>query len=167
MKIFVFSAFVLLNLILQATIFPAFTFGGVKPDLLLIIVVFAALLKGTATGVKVGFFVGLAQDILSGKFIGLFMLSKMLTGLCVGLVESKIFKENYLVPIVILFLATILHEFLFMFFGDLIGRTAYWAQGWTSVVLPLAIYHACIGPFLYVPAYKVYVKWWRNKDNEA
>ncbi|MGI6064880.1 MAG: rod shape-determining protein MreD [Bacillota bacterium] len=164
MKIFMFSAFVLFNLIFQATILPEFTFRGVKPDLLLIIVIFAALLKGTVTGVKVGFFIGLAQDLLSGKFIGLFMLSKMFTGLCVGLVESKIFKENYLVPIVVLFFGTILHEFLFTFFGDLICRVAYWGQGWNSVVLPLAVYHACIGPFLYVPAYKIYVKWWHNKS---
>lgn len=164
MKIFVLVLVVLVNIILQGTVFQKVAVGGVKPDLLLFLVIFAALLEGPRGGIKTGFLVGLAQDLIAGKYIGLYTLTKMLTGFMVGMVEPKIFKENYLVPVVVLFFGTIFHEFLFMFFGDLVGRTAAWVDGWRAVVLPLAIFHALIGPFLYVPVYKAYVRWWKDEN---
>lgn len=162
MKSFLLALLVILNLILQATIFPSLSIGGVKPDLLLIFVIFSALLDGPKTGIKAGLLIGLLQDLACGKFLGLYTLSKLGTGFVVGLIETRIFKENYLVPVVVLFFGTVLHEFLYMFLAQLVGQSVEFAAGWWTLVLPLALYHAVLGPFLYVPAYKAYVKWWRE-----
>lgn len=152
----------LLGWLLQGTWLHAVEIGGVKPDLLLILVVFTSLLKGPVQGLKIGFLVGLLEDLLSGKFLGIRILTKALTGLLIGLGETKIFKENYLVPVVVLFFSTLVHEILFMLFSKFTGfelplGTVFWKQ-----ILTLAVYHAVIAPFFYVPAYKAYDRWWRS-----
>lgn len=162
MKAFILAIFVLVNLIMQETIFDLIKIGGIKPDFLLILVMFSALLDGPVAGWKMGLAIGLLQDLVSGKFFGLYALCGMTTGYLVGLVETRIFKENYLVPVAVLFIGTIFHEFLYLFLGSLIGQTVQWASRWWGVIFPLAVYHAFIGPILYVPAYKAYIKWWRN-----
>lgn len=162
MKSFILGIFVLINLIFQETFFELIAIAGVKPDLLLVLIVFSALLDGPITGLKMGLAIGLLQDMVTGKYFGLYALSGMAIGYLVGLVETRIFKENYLVPVVVLFIGTIFHEFLYLLLGNLAGQRVQWAAGWWGVILPLALYHAAVGPFLYVPAYKAYIKWWRK-----
>lgn len=154
MRRFVFFVMIILSIVLQSS-FNIFLFGQ-KPDFLLIIVLFIALLEGSVTGFKVGFIVGLVEDLVVGKYFGMSILAKMLTGFLVGLVEPKIFKENYLVPIVTLFIGTILHEIFFVLFGNMIGMNISWGESLRYWIFPLSIYHALLAPFLYVPFYKFY-----------
>jgi len=161
-KIFLLGLFAVANLLVQQTLFDKISILGVKPDLLLVLIIFTALLEGPVTGLKLGLAIGLLQDLATGKFIGLYLLSGGITGYLVGLVETRIFKENYLVPMVVLLGGTVFHQGLYLFLRSLIGYPAGWIDAWLGVILPLALYHALIGPFLYVPAYKVYVRWWRQ-----
>ena len=59
------------SLILQTTILPFLSLGGVMPDLLLVLVIFTALFYGSLAGGVVGFVVGLTQDLLGGHYLGL------------------------------------------------------------------------------------------------
>jgi len=136
---------------------------SIKPDFLLILVLFTAVLEGPVVGFKVGFVIGLVEDLVVGKYFGIYILTKMLTGLIIGLVEPKIFKENYLVPVVTLFFGTILHGFFFIFFGNIIGMNILWGESMWHWVLPLSIYHAILAPFIYVPFYKIYFSKWLNR----
>lgn len=162
MRRFVFFVLIIISIVIQSS-FNIVLFGQ-KPDLLLILVLFTALLEGSAAGFKVGIIVGLVEDILVGKYFGLCILTKMLTGSLVGLVEPKIFKENYLVPIVTLFAGTILHEGFFIFFGNIIGMNIRWGESLKYWVFPLAVYHALLAPFFYVPFYKIYFSKWLNQS---
>lgn len=95
-----------LVLVIQATLLPLIAVNGIRPDLLLIIVVSSALLLGKEQGVGLGFFAGLLQDLASGNIFGLNVLSKMLTGYLSGIMERKVFKENVLLPVLAVVLAT-------------------------------------------------------------
>lgn len=52
----IWACLLLLTLIIQATILPFIAINGIKPDLLLIVVVSTALLLGKEKGVGMGFF---------------------------------------------------------------------------------------------------------------
>ena len=56
MKTLVWIGAVLLTLIIQATLLPLIAYKGIRPDLLLIMVMSAGLLGGKEQGVGVGFF---------------------------------------------------------------------------------------------------------------
>lgn len=162
MKAFVFSIAIIIGIILQSS-FTVFDLG-VKPDFLLILVLFSALLEGPNTGFKIGLGVGLVEDIVAGKYFGMHILTKMLTGFLIGLLEPKIFKENYLVPVATVFLGTLLHEFFFILFGNIVGMDVGWTRNVWGQIIFLAVYQAVLAPFIYVPFYKIYVSKWFNQN---
>ncbi|MGI6679360.1 MAG: rod shape-determining protein MreD [Dehalobacterium sp.] len=154
MRKIVFIIAILMSIVLQTSL--NLFIGKIKPDLLLILVIFIALMEGPKTGLKAGFVVGLIENLITGKYLGLSVIVKMITGFLAGLLEPKIFKENYLIPVVTLFAGTILHEFLFIFFGNLIGMNILAEENIWRRILALAFYQGIIALFAYVPFFKIY-----------
>lgn len=107
MRMFIWGLLLLTALVLQATLVPLIAVQGVRPDLLLLAVVSSGLLLGKEHGVGIGFFAGLLQDLASGNVFGVNVLSKMASGYIAGLLERKVFKENILLPILAIVLATL------------------------------------------------------------
>jgi rod shape-determining protein MreD len=108
-------------LILQATVMPLFAVNGIKPDLLLIIVVSTGLLTGKERGIGIGFFCGLLQDLVSGSSFGINILAKMATGYVCGIVERKVFKEYIFLPVIALVFATLFNGFTMLMLLLLLG----------------------------------------------
>ena len=100
MKVLIWFVVMLLAVSLQSTLIPVITVGGVRPDLVLVVVVSAALADGQETGVLCGIFGGILQDLLSAGPFGVNTLAKMIVGLIVGVYEHKVNKKNLLLPLV-------------------------------------------------------------------
>lgn len=98
------------TLIVQVTVLPLIAVGGVRPDLLLLVVVSSGLLLGREQGVGTGFFAGLLQDLASGNIFGVSVLSKTAAGYVSGMMERKVFKENVLLPVLAVLIATVLNS---------------------------------------------------------
>jgi len=149
----------LLALILQATLFHYLRFWGVLPDLVLILVVCFALLKGSAQGAVVGFFAGLLEDIFLGKILGINAISKMLVAYLVGLTEEKVFKANPWVAVVALLVATMMDNFctilLYKIFFALPNLDF---QAFNRVLWPLLFYNMLLAPFIYWKLYSWLIK---------
>jgi len=115
----VFSFFI--ALILQTTIFPLLQYRGTMPDLLLILVIFTALFSNSTVGGVVGFVTGLIQDLIICRYLGLCALSGLLTGFTVGKLEGRFFKENPVVPILLVFFGTFLYNGVYFLGRGLCG----------------------------------------------
>ena len=100
MKVLIWFVVMLLSVSLQSTMIPAIAMGGVRPDLVLVVVVSTALANGRETGVLCGIFGGILQDLLSAGPFGVNTLAKMVVGLLVGMYEHKVNKKNLLMPFV-------------------------------------------------------------------
>ena len=138
----------LFGLLLQSTVFSYATIAGTKPDFVLILVLFTAILEGPKRGVLFGYTLGLCEDIMTGRMIGSNALSKALTAWLVGWFGSRTFNENLLVPILSVFIGTLFNGLLFFLFGKIAGFS------WTASmlfwkVIPMAIYNTCLVPFIY------------------
>lgn len=147
-KYFVLLILAVLALILQTTLFHELALAGAKPDLVLILIIFMAIICGPQKGGITGFLLGLLEDLYLGRFIGMNCLSKGLTGITAGLLTLGAFSENLLVPIITVFLGTLLNGFIYFFLGMLLGMK--WTLElflWKSI--PLAIYNMCLVPFIY------------------
>lgn len=145
------------GLILQATILAGFDpFGlGLRPDLVLIVVVTCGLLRGPWYGAAVGLAAGLVADLFVGGVLGLGALAKMVTGFLAGLFEKLIFKDNLLVPAIAVFFGTFAAEAIFLSIRSALG----WPAGSLSHLLLrlvlLAAYNAFLAPFVYRPFYRL------------
>ena len=149
MRYLVMTVLFLISLILQSTLFPHLTVAGVKPDLVLILVVFYTLLHGSREGALVGAIGGLLQDLLLGQNIGMNALAKIMVGYLFGLLEKKIYKENLLIPMAILFLATLMNETILYLLRQYVGSSVGYFTALKNVIISTAIYNSCLTPFIY------------------
>ena len=154
------------SLILESTLLEEFKVAGVKPDLLLIFVVFWALFNGKTEGVKMGFIFGLAEDLFVSRFIGLNVLCKMSVGYLVGMMENRFFKDNYLVPVITLLIATIVNNVLYMLIIQIGGADFSLRAFIWDATLPAAIYNACLSLLFYGKFYELSSKGCLRPDRQ-
>ena len=127
-----------LALALQTTLAQFVIRGTVAVDLVLVVVVVAALSAGPVTGLLTGTFAGLVQDALSTGVIGIGGLAKTLVGFLAGIVGTQFIVVQPLPRFVVFFAATILHAVVFIGlylalglrqFGTPVGATLGQAMG--------------------------------------
>ncbi|MDI6710550.1 MAG: rod shape-determining protein MreD [Thermoanaerobacterales bacterium] len=83
-----------LALLLQSTALEFVRVAGMKPDLVMVLVVFHAILRGPREGAFLGLLGGLAEDVLSGFYLGMNGLSRAVAGYLVGLLSTRVYRES-------------------------------------------------------------------------
>ncbi|MEW5761617.1 MAG: rod shape-determining protein MreD [Bacillota bacterium] len=142
-------AFFALALFLEGTLCGYIRIAGVKPDLVLVLVIFHALARGPREGAIWGFIGGLTQDIMTGNYVGLNALVKALTGYGVGLGETRLYKESTLTATGIAWLATLFAEALTYLLLLTLGIIIPPGDAATRVILPVSIYNAALAVLFY------------------
>ncbi|NLC76806.1 MAG: rod shape-determining protein MreD [Clostridia bacterium] len=150
MHYLVLGAYLFLSLTLEATLFNNLTIWGVKPDLLLILVIIYALFRGSVPGAQLGFFYGLVEDLLLGNFVGLNAAGKMLVGYGIGWGEKRFFKDNLFVPVFTVSVGTVAFLFLYVLLYSIVSGTGHFTA-FRQMALPLALYNTLIGTVVYKP----------------
>ena len=101
-------------LLAQTTVVPAVAGGGAPVDLVLVVVVFAALPRGPVVGLWTGTFAGLLQDALSGGIVGVSGLAKTVVGVLAGVGGSLFVLGTIWHRLTILVAASFLHSFCYI-----------------------------------------------------
>ncbi len=96
--------------ILQTTVLKNFAFKGVKPDLVLIILVIFSNYFGKTKGELIGAGAGIAQDLLSLSPLGFNTILNAITGYLAGSTKGKFFLDPLITPVVLVFVFTLLKE---------------------------------------------------------
>jgi rod shape-determining protein MreD len=164
MRPVIWGVFLLLTLILQATIAPLIAIRGIRPDLLLLVVVSSALLMGKEQGVGLGFFAGLVQDLASGNIFGLNVLSKMATGYLAGNMERKVFKENLLLPVMASILATAANSMFMLLLLIILGYYVDLVAALVNVFY-LVIYNAAVAIPVHQLVYRITRGWVTDQNS--
>jgi rod shape-determining protein MreD len=105
--------------------------NGAGIDLVLVVVVWAALQFGPAGGLLTGAAAGLAQDVLSAGIIGVGGFSKTLVGFGAGVVGSQFIVANAMTRFVVLAVGAVLNELVFLGLYAAIERRGFdmpWRQ---------------------------------------
>lgn len=165
MRPLVWGLVVLLALVLQATIVPLISIRGVRPDLLLIIVVSSGLLLGKAQGVGMGFFAGLLQDLASGNIFGLNTLSKLATGYFAGSLERKVFKENILLPVLAIVVATVFNGLVMLITLLVFGYEVDVLPALTNILFIL-LYNAVLAIPVHRAVYRLARNWMAEQTSD-
>lgn len=102
-----------LALILQTTWLHHLQIGDVVPDLVLLVVVFIALLRGQFEATILGFLVGLCQDAYAPLDLGLNALANALVGFAVGVGRGGIMADAVQVQVAALVAAVLVHDLIY------------------------------------------------------
>lgn len=145
-----FTAFI--GIVLQDTVFNIISVAEGKPDIVLILVVFFALFNGHVKGGFLGVVFGLMEDLMTGRFIGLNAICKGLTGFIIGLLSERLYKNNFFIPVVTVFVATFLQSILYLLCGFVIGLNL---EGVRLMMVSIsdAVYNIVFSPFFYAAFY--------------
>ncbi|WP_152801729.1 rod shape-determining protein MreD [Alkalibaculum sporogenes] len=99
MSILKLSLILLIELVLQSTVFQFLNFHGIYPDLVLITLICYSIILGKQYSYKLGVIIGLLFDIMFGNIIGIYALSFLVTAYLISVISSNMFKESLLAPI--------------------------------------------------------------------
>lgn len=160
---------VILAFIFQSTIFAAWSFNGIKPNLLLIIAVFFGFSAGTNQGLLTGFFGGLLCDIFFGTYIGVYAFLFMLCGGLGGIAAKSFYQDEIVFPYMTIMLSDALFGIVCYVAAFLIrGRFAFLSY-LQHVLLPEVLYtlllSLCILPFL--RKYNRFFEKWEQKKEKT
>ncbi|MBE5831286.1 MAG: rod shape-determining protein MreD [Butyrivibrio sp.] len=141
--------FIIISFILQTTVFRVLDFGGIAPNLMMIVVASLGFIKGDTTGLITGFFSGLLVDIFFGTYLGFFALIYMYLGFIVGKFHEVFFSQNIAIPIVFITIADFLFGFVcyvLMFLFRTRFNIGYYM---VNVIIPEMVYTALVAIFYY------------------
>jgi rod shape-determining protein MreD len=133
----------------QTTFLENFSIAGVTPDLILIFVVYCGINLRGSRGIGIGFAVGLIQDCLSGRLLGVNTLSKSLIALFFSALKDKIMVEGVLAIFLFTITASLLDGIIYylvlitLFKGEVPGSFLF------SSLPVYALYNGCVGPVLF------------------
>jgi len=128
------------------------------PDFILIYVVIRAIIFGARDAMIYGAVGGLLQDVFITSFIGLFTPVKTAIAFLAALLSGRFFPENLLVPPLAVFLATIVHELVYLMLKENYLFTANYLTLIKEIIMPLAALNALITFFVYL----IYFFWLRR-----
>lgn len=145
-------AAVVVALVLQVTVFPHLAWEGIVPNLVLLVVVAAALTRGPQVAAVLGFLAGVALDLAppSDHVAGRWALALVL----VGYVAGRVHQEQR--PTVTAVVATVgvssfVGTSVFALTGLLLGETAFDVTALLQVILVAVLWDVLLTPFVLPP----------------
>lgn len=150
MKRFIVTAFfIFICFLLQCTVFRALAFGGIVPNLLIVLTASFGFMRGEKTGLLIGFFSGLLVDIFFGSVIGFYALIYMYIGYMNGKFSAIFYPEDIKLPITLIlcsdfFYGLICYVILFLLRGKF--DFSYYL---VHIIFPEMVYTVVVTLFLY------------------
>jgi rod shape-determining protein MreD len=151
------GAIIVITLVIQLTLMNSVTILGLKPDLMMVVVVVFSLMKGEKEGTISGFASGLLQDIFSTSLLGINALAKTVIGFICGILKEKIFHEHILFMIpVITFIASFIQSIIISLLLRAFGIEYNLAWSLKQIALPEALYSSLLSPFIFLAINKLF-----------
>jgi rod shape-determining protein MreD len=147
---------VLTAALLQSTLLGYIEIFSVRPNLLIVMTVVTALLRGTVESAIMGIAYGLTFDILLGKTLGWYALLLFLLAILISMVNEKLYREKVLVLLTFGLVSSILVETCFVLIYFLFRGLGVFPMLFSTIILPEALFNAVLILPLFKPVMKVY-----------
>ncbi len=140
---------VILAIVFQSVVFPAYLAEAFRPCVLLVFVVYLGFRAGMRVGAPASFALGLLQDTLSGIYFGLNGFSYLLVFLLYNEVSERLYTGSRLLMMLGAFLATVItamsHLVLLLVFSASQGAYA----SIIGAIIPQAVVNTVVSGILF------------------
>lgn len=135
--------------LLQTTVFKGLAFGGIVPNLLIILTASLGFMRGEKTGVIIGFFCGFLGDIFFGNVLGLNAMIYMYIGYANGKFNRIFFPEDIKLPLGLILVSDLVYGLLYYVTLFLMRARFHIGYYFFHIILPEMVYTILITLFLY------------------
>ncbi|HOJ49559.1 MAG TPA: rod shape-determining protein MreD [Spirochaetota bacterium] len=142
------SFLILFSIFIIIYLFDFLKIKNVRPDIVLIIVIYIAYRKGAFSGEITGFFAGLAEDFIYSTLFGAYSFSKFITGYITGKIITNFIIDNFFVQFFIILIVTLINNIIFMS-AILVFTNVSFVDYLGSVFWLKIIYTSVVGVFLW------------------
>lgn len=145
----VYTALIICCFLLQSSLFSYFALANVVPNLLIILTVSIAIIRGSTQGMVIGFFCGLLMDTFYGSYFGMYALGFLLIGYILGIFNRIFYKEDITFPLLLIAAGDFMYG-LYMCICRFLpsGDYDFWFC-FRRIMIPEMIYTTLVSIFLY------------------
>lgn len=145
-------AAVVVALVLQVTVFPHLAWEGVVPNLVLLVVVAAALTRGPQVAAVLGFVAGVALDLAppADHAAGRWALALVLVGYVAGRVHQEQ-RPTATAVVATVGVSSFVGTSVFALTGLLLGETAFDVTALLQVIMVAVLWDVLLTPFVLPP----------------
>ena len=165
-RVIIYFIEIVICFVLQSSLYQFINLANVMPNLLLILVVSTAYMRGKTTGMTVGFFSGLLIDIAYGNLIGLYALLMMIIGYVAGFANKVYSRDDYTLPLLFIAVADFVYQFLYYIMEFLIRGRLDFPYYLRKIIFPEIIYTVAVSVILYKLLHMINHSLDRNENEE-
>ncbi|ACX52633.1 rod shape-determining protein MreD [Ammonifex degensii KC4] len=149
MQTFILLLLIGFSLLLQTTVLTYLRVAGVRPDLLLILAAFIGFWRGPREGGLWGAVAGLICDLVTGGFVGLNALTKLLAGYLAGQAGAFFYRESSLTCALVTGSVTLVAELVTYLLLLFLGIRLPFKSTFVYLILPVTAYNAIAAVVLF------------------
>ncbi|MCL2718261.1 MAG: rod shape-determining protein MreD [Lachnospiraceae bacterium] len=150
MKRFItYAILIIFCFVLQSTVFRGISFGGIVPNLLIVVTASLGFMRGDRTGLIAGLFCGLLIDIFFGDVIGLYAMIYMYIGYLNGKFSGIFYPENIKLPLILISFSNLFYG-IFTYLLLFMMRSRFNFEFYfKNIIFPEVIYTLLVALVLY------------------
>ena len=168
LNIFVSALFVIIFFLLQSTVFNSLSFGGIIPNLMIVVTASYGFMRGRKSGLLVGFFSGLLMDIFFGDILGFYALIYMYIGYLNGIFRKMFYPEDIKLPIALIVGSDFLCNFVIYVLTFFLRGRFQFSYYFLNIIIPEMVYTIIITCVLYPLLLLVESRLeWREKEGAS
>lgn len=135
--------------LLQCTVFHTLAFGGIIPNLMIVLTASFGFMRGEKTGLLIGFFCGILIDIFFGNTIGFYALLYMYIGYMNGKFSAIFYPQDIKLPIALILGSDCFYGLVCYVIMFLLRSRFEFAYYFVHIILPEIVYTIVVTIFLY------------------
>ena len=140
---------ILISFALQTTLFQYLNFGGISPNLLIIVTASYGFMYGRRYGMVTGFFCGLLMDIFYGDVLGFYALIYLYIGAANGLFHRIFYHNDITLPLLLISVSDFTYSFVCYVLLFLLRGRFVFGFYLKNIILPEIVYTILVTIFLY------------------
>ena len=144
--------------LIQTTIFNKIAIAGIKPNVVIILVVFIGYKYGKIPGMIMGFFMGLFLDLTEADYVGYYAVIYLTIGYLMGF-GNKLYNGDFnLIPVGLIGVSDLMLNFMIFITGFLLRNRLDLPYYVIRIILPEAVYTMIVAALFYRIIDDVYLK---------
>ncbi|MCG8401461.1 MAG: rod shape-determining protein MreD [Firmicutes bacterium] len=131
-------------MVLQSTALNLVAIRGIKPDLVLVLVILHGFFRGTREGAFWGFVGGVIQDLAGGGYFGIYALTNMTGGYLAGLGEGRLYRDNRVITAGLTWLCTFFAQLVYFLLLLVVEVRVNMLTALVDIIIPVSMYNALV-----------------------